>query len=129
MVKEVITTGRPPTGLPFSPGIKTEHFIFTSGIVGNKNPDTGEEVKGIEAQTRQTLENIKEILEAAGSSLSDIVSNTVYLTNLDNFRQMNEVYKTYFSKDLPVRATVLAGLVVPGALIEIQSVASCSSGQ
>ncbi len=129
MIKEVITTGRPPTGLPFSLGIKTEHFIFTSGIVGNKNPDTGDEVKGIEAQTRQTLENIKEILEAAGSSLSDIVSNTVYLTNLDNFRQMNEVYKNYFYKDPPVRATVLAGLVVPGAMIEIQSVASCSSGQ
>jgi len=129
MVKEVITTGRPPTGLPFSPGIKTEHFIFVSGTVGNKNPDTGEEVKGIEAQTRQSLDIIEEILEAAGSSLSDVVSATVYLPDIDNFLKMNEVYKEYFPKDPPARATISAGLVSPSMLVEIQCIAVRSSGQ
>ena len=129
MVKEVINTGRPPTGFPFSPGIKTEQFIFLSGQVGNKNPDTGEEVRGIEAQTRQCLEIIKETLEAAGASLSDVVSATVYLPNMNDFPKMNEAYREYFPKDPPARATVCASLISPSILVEIQCIAVRSSGQ
>ena len=129
MVKEVINTGGSPTGLPFSPGIKTEQFIFLSGQIGDKNPDTGEEVRGIEAQTRQCLEIIKETLEAAGASLSDVVSATVYLPNMNDFSKMNEVYREYFPKDPPARATVGASLVSPSMLIEIQCIAIRPSGQ
>ena len=129
MVKEVINAGRPPTGFPFSPGIKTGQFIFLSGKVGNKNPDTGEEVRGIEAQTRQCLEIIKETLEAAGASLSDVVSATVYLPNMNDFSKMNKVYREYFPKDPPARATVGASLVSPSMLIEIQCIAIRPSGQ
>ncbi len=129
MIREVIDTERPPTGFPFSPGIKTEQFIFLSGKVGDKNPDTGEEVRGIEAQTRQCLETIKENLEAAGASLSDVVSATVYLPNINDFSKMNEVYREYFPKDPPARATVGASLVSPSMLIEIQCIAIRPSGQ
>ena len=128
MVKQVVITPHPPK-FHYSAGIKTEQFIFVAGIVGNKNPDTGEEIKGIEAQTRQCLKNIKEVLEAAGSSLNDVVTTTVYIPNRDDFLKMNETYKTYFPKDPPARATIIAGLVSPSMLVEIQCIAVRSSGQ
>ena len=128
MAKQVIVTPHPPK-FHYSAGIKTEQFIFLAGIVGHENPDTGEEVKGIEAQTRQCLENIKEVLETGGSSLSDVVSTTVYIPNRDDFLKMNEVYKTYFPKDPPARATIIAGLVSPSMLVEIQCIAIRPPGQ
>ena len=128
MVKQVVITPH-PAKLPYSQGIKTEQFIFVAGQTGHKNRDTGEEIKGIEAQTRQCLEGMKEILESAGSSLSDVVNATVYLKNPGDFPQMNEVYKSYFPKDPPARATVIANLVSPSILVEIQSIACYSSGQ
>ena len=128
MIKQAIITPHPPK-FHYSAGIKTEQFIFLAGIVGHENPDTGEEVKGIEAQTRQCLENIKEVLETAGSSLSDVVSTTVYLPDMNDFPKMNEAYKAYFPKDPPARATVSAGLVSSKMLVEIQCIAVCSSGQ
>jgi len=128
MAKQVVITPHPPK-FHYSAGIKTEQFIFLAGIVGHENPDTGEEVKGIEAQTRQCLENIKEVLETAGSSLSDVVSTTVYLPDMNDFPKMNEAYKAYFPKDPPARATVSAGLVSSKMLVEIQCIAVRSSGQ
>ena len=122
MAKEVIITPH-PAKLPYSKGIKTEQFIFVAGMVGHKNPDTGEEVKGIEAQTRQCLENAKEVLEIAGSSLSDVVTATVYLLNRDDFPKMNEVFKAYFPEAPPARATLITPLVSPSALVEIQCIA------
>ena len=126
MAKEVIVTPHPPK-FHYSAGIKTKQFIFVAGIVGHQNPDTGEEIKGIEAQTRQCLENIKEVLENAGASLSDVVSTTVYLPNMDDFLKMDATYKAYFPKDPPARATIVAGMVLPGMLIEIQGIAGCPS--
>jgi len=128
MAKQAIITPHPPK-FHYSAGIKTEQFIFVAGIVGHENPDTREEIKGIEAQTRQCLENIKEVLETADSSLSDVVSTTVYLPDMNDFLKMNEVYKGYFPKDPPARATVSAGLVSPKMLVEIQCIAVRSSGQ
>ena len=128
MAKQVVITPH-PAKFYYSQGIKTEQFIFLAGIVGHENPDTGEEVKGIEAQTRQCLENIKEVLETAGSSLSDVVSTTVYLPDMNDFPKMNEAYKAYFPKDPPARATVSAGLVSSKMLVEIQCIAVCPPGQ
>jgi len=128
MVKQVITTSYPPR-MHYSRAIKTEQFIFVAGTAGDKEPDTGEEIKGIEAQTRRCLETIKEVLESAGSSLNDVVSTNVYLVNPDDHFKYNEVYKTYFPKDPPARATVVTGLLWPGMLIEIQCVACYSSSQ
>ena len=128
MAKQVIITPH-PAKFHYSQGIKTEPFIFVAGIAGQKNPDTGEEVTGIEAQTQQCLETVKEVLEAAGSSLSDVVSTTVYLRNPDDFLGMDETYKAYFPKDPPARATIVTGLVSPTMLVEVQCIACRSSSQ
>ncbi len=124
MTKRIITVPNMPK-LPLSPGIKAGDFIFVSGQVGHKNPKTGEEVRGLEAQTRQCLDSIKEVLEAAGSSLKDVVKVNVYLRNADDFARMNEVYESYFTKDHPTRCTVVPGLAHPNILIEIECIAYC----
>ncbi|MFC1904982.1 RidA family protein [Chloroflexota bacterium] len=121
MVREAIITPYPPRS-HYSRGIKTEQFIFTAGTVGDQNLDTGEKIGGIEAQTRQALETIKEILKLGGSSLDNVADTTVYITNRDDFLKMNEVYKTYFLKDPPTRTTLIVGLR-PGVLVEIKCIA------
>ena len=122
MAKQIITVPNKPN-LPLSPGIKAGDFIFVTGQGGFKNPATGEEIKGIEAQTRQCLDNMKAVLEAAGSSLKDVVKVNIYLRNVDDFAKMNEVYQSYFPEDPPARTTVQPGLITPAMLIEIESVA------
>jgi 2-iminobutanoate/2-iminopropanoate deaminase len=123
MKKQIITTKRPPR-FHYSQGVKTGQFIFTAQV-GNEDPESRKEIIGIEDQTRQTLENIKAILQSAGSSLSDVISTTVYLPNMEDFLQMNEVWKEYFPNDPPTRATVSAGLVSQKMLVEVQAIAVC----
>jgi len=121
MVKEVIIM--PNTDeQPFSSAVRAGDYIFLSGSGGFVDKD-GRKIKGIESQTRQCLENIKQVLEAAGLSLSDVVKVTVFITNADDFAQMNEIYKGYFTKDRPARSTVVTGLVNPDMLIEVECVA------
>lgn len=122
MKREIIKTkGAPSLPLPFSQAVRAGSFVFVSGQ-GPIDPDT-HEVKGeIKAQTERTLENTKAILEAAGASLENVVSMTVYLTDLKNFEAMNEVYIRFFPKDPPPRATVQAGLL-RGMLVEMQCIA------
>ena len=121
MVKEVIIM--PDTAdHPFSSAVRAGDYIFLSGTGGFVDKD-GLKVKGIKTQTRQCLENIKQVLEAAGSSLSDIVKVTVFITNADDFAQMNEIYKDYFTKDRPARSTVVTRLVNPDMLIEVECIA------
>ncbi len=124
MGKKVIKIPNSPE-LPFSPGIKAGDFIFVSGQPGYEDPVTGEEIKGIEAQTRQCLEGIKQVLVAAGSSLSDVVKVNVYLKNAADFTAMNKIYSSYFSKDQPARCTIVPDLVMPNMLIEIECMAYC----
>ena len=121
MAKQVSNVPKPK--FHFSQGITCDQFIFIAGTVGNTNPDTGEEVEGIEAQTHQCLNNIKRTLESLGSSLDDVVYTTVYVPNRDDFLKMNEIYATYFPKDPPVRATIIADLVSAKMLVEVQCIA------
>lgn len=122
MTKEVISVATQLAGVPISPGIKAGDYVFVSGQVGIVD-DKGKEVKGIEAQTRQCLEKVKQVLEAAGSSLSDVVKVTVFLANVDDFTKMNEVYQSFFRKDRPARSTVIVGLVHPDVLVEMECIA------
>jgi len=124
MVKKVIKVPGAPA-LPFSPGIKAGDFIFVSGQVGSENPATGEKMIGIAAQTRQCLEGVKQVLTAAGSSLSDVVKVNVYLKNAGDFSGMNEVYRSYFTEDQPARCTVVPDLTMPDMLVEIECIAYC----
>ena len=121
MVKEVIIMPNAASS-PFSSAVRAGDFIFLSGNGGFVDKD-GREVKGIKAQTKQTLENIKQVLEVAGSSLSDVVKVNVFITNAYDFAQMNEIYINYFTKDRPARSTVVTGLVRPDMLIEVECVA------
>ena len=104
MKKEVIL-GRP--GAPYAKAVKANGFLFVSGNVG-VDPKTGKVPGGdIEAQTRQILENLKELVESQGSSLADTVKVNVYLVNVRDFPGMNEVYKEYFVPEPPTRTTVV----------------------
>ena len=113
--------------LPFSAAVRAGDFIFVSGQGGFTGPGTDGAGKDVETQTRLCIENIKKVLEAAGSSLRDVVKVNTYLTDANAFAKYNEVYQRYFSKDQPARATVVTGLVLPNMLIEIECIAYCPS--
>ncbi|MBY8986715.1 MAG: RidA family protein [Candidatus Lokiarchaeota archaeon] len=119
---EVIDTGSPKAG-PYSLGIKTGNLIFISGQV----PDP--EKKGIREQTLSVLEKIKSILGASGANVSNIVKTSVFLKNMDDFRDMNQAYKDFFEKNgvnekYPARSTVEATCPMPSALVEIDAIAA-----
>ena len=123
MAKQVIMVPTALPGVPYSPGMKAGDYIFVSGQVGHVD-GKGNKVEGIEAQTRQVLENMKSVLTAAGASLSDVVKTTVFLVKADDFAKMNEVYKTFFDRDLPSRSTVIvAALARPEIIVEIECIA------
>lgn len=119
---EVIDTGSPKVG-PYSLGIKTGNLIFLSGQV----PDP--EKKGIREQTLSALEKIKSILGASGAKVSNIVKVSVFLKNMDDFSDMNQVYKDFFEKNgvnekFPARSTVEATCPMASALVEIDAIAA-----
>ena len=115
----------PATPYPFSPGVISNGLLFVSGQVG-ADPKTGKLVSGgVEAETAQTIQNIKAILEDGGASLNDIVSVTVYLSNMDDFAKMNAVYKQFFSEGAyPARTTVGVARLVFGASVEMTMTAA-----
>jgi 2-iminobutanoate/2-iminopropanoate deaminase len=124
VTKEIIRTANAPQPLgPYSQGVKVGNFLFVSGQAPI-DPRTGKVGENeIEAQTRQTLQNIKGIVEASGFSMQDIVRVTIFLKNVDDFKKMNEVYKTFFSDNPPTRTTVEANLVAPGMLVAMDAIA------
>ncbi|MFW6151265.1 MAG: RidA family protein [Chloroflexota bacterium] len=122
-MKEVVRTDKAPAAVgPYSAGIKAGDYVFVSGQ-GPLDPQTKKMPEGIEAQTKQTLENVKAIVQAAGASMADVVKVTVLLTDMGNFKAMNEAYKEYFPEPFPARATYGASLALPGMLIEIEAIA------
>ncbi len=123
MAKQVITVPTALPGVPYSPAIKAGDYVFVSGQVGHVDSQ-GNKLGGVEAQTRQVLNNVKRVLEAAGSSMDDVVKTTVFLVKAEDFSKMNEVYKTFFTKDLPARSTVIvAALARPEMVVEIEAIA------
>lgn len=126
MAKRVISIPGAPK-LPFSAAIVAGDYIFVSGQIGSVDAE-GKEVKEIEAQTRLCLENMKRVLVAAGVSLGDVVKVTIFLRNEEDFAKMNGIYQGYFPEDKPARSTVVAGLVLPSMLIEIDCIAYCQPG-
>lgn len=122
-MKEVIATDKGPKAIgPYSQAIKANGFIFTAGQVPF-DPATGQLVEGdIAKQTVRVLENLKAIVEAAGSSLDQAVKATVYLKDMGDFAAMNEVYARYFATNPPARSTVEAARLPRDARVEIELV-------
>jgi len=124
MKREAVQTDRAPKAIgPYEQAIKVDGFLFTAGQIPI-DPKTGNIVEGgIAPQTRQVLENLKGVLEAAGSSLDRVIKATVFLKNMADFAAMNEVYAEYFGSSKPARSTVAVAELPRGALIEIDLVA------
>lgn len=124
MKKEIISTVNAPAAIgPYSQGIKIGDFIFTSGQLP-VNPATGELVSEIKAATKQSLENVKAVLEQAGSSLDKAVKVVVFVSDMNNFGQVNEVYAEYFKENPPARSCVEVARLPKDALVEIEAIAS-----
>ena len=123
MPTQIIRTQDAPQPMgPYSQGIKAGQFLFVAGQ-GPTDSKTGKMASDIETQTRQTLHNVKAIIEAAGFSLSDVVKTSIFLKNGSDFQKVNEVYKTFFQNNAPTRTTVEVKFVAPNMLIEIDAIA------
>lgn len=123
-MKEVISTDKAPKAIgPYSQAIKAGGFVFTAGQVAF-DPATGQLVEGdVARQTARVLDNLKAIVEAAGSSLDRAVKTTVYLKDMNDFAAMNEVYARYFPKNPPARSTVEAARLPRDVRVEIDLIA------
>jgi 2-iminobutanoate/2-iminopropanoate deaminase len=114
----------PNTGLPYSPGIMAGGTLYLSGQLG-RDPKTAKLVPGgIEAETRQALTNLREVLRAAGMDFEDVVSVTTFIADFKEFEAYNKVYREFFKKDPPARATVGVSALNLGARIELQMIAA-----
>ena len=123
--RRVIRPARfPATGLPYSPGILAGDTLYLSGQLG-RAPETAKLVPGgIEAETRQALKNLGEVLRAAGMDYGDVVSVTAFITDFAEFQKFNAAYREVFASDQPARATVQVAALNLGARVEIQMIAA-----
>lgn len=123
MTKEVINTNNAPEAIgPYSQGVIVGDFVYTSGQIP-LNPVTGELVTDIKLATKQSMENIKAILEEAGTSLNNVVKTSIFLKDLNDFEAVNEVYGTHFIENKPARSCVQVAKLPKDAVIEIEVIA------
>jgi reactive intermediate/imine deaminase len=122
--KEVLKVPGAVEGLPFSPAIRVGNVIYLSGQLGNRIGTRELVPGGITAEARQTLENIRTVLEASGSSLDRVFKCTVFLADIADYSAMNAVYASSFSKDPPARSTVAGSGLALGARVEIECMAT-----
>lgn len=124
MEKKVLHTEKAPAAIgPYSQAIEVNGFVFASGQIPI-NPATGEMVQGdVKEQTRQALTNASEVMKAAGIDLNHVVKTTVFLSDMNDFAAMNEVYATFFSAPFPARSAVAVKTLPKGALVEVECIA------
>ena len=125
-MKEIINTKAAPAAIgPYSQAIKVGNLVYTSGQIPI-DPSTGSFVKGgIKEQTRQSLTNLKAVLEEAGLTMANVVKTTVFMADMNDFADMNAVYAEFFAEPFPARSAVAVKTLPTGALVEIEVVASC----
>ena len=124
-MNKIISTTKAPKAIgPYSQAVRTGNLIFTAGQLGI-DPESGILVEGdIKGETLQALTNIKEILEAEGSSLEKIIKTTVFLRDMNDFSLMNTIYASFFSSNPPARSTVQVAALPKNAAVEIEAIAS-----
>lgn len=123
MNKQVIKTDNAPEAIgPYSQGIIVGDFVYTSGQIPI-NPKTGIMETDIKLATKQSMENIKAILEEVGTSLENVIKTTIFLKDLNDFNVVNEVYATYFNENNPARSCVEVARLPKDAVIEIEAIA------
>jgi len=123
MKRTVVHTEKAPKAIgPYSQAIRTESMIYTAGQTG-LDPATGELIAGgVEEQTRQVLKNLQSVIEAAGSSIENVVKTTVFLKDMSDFPKMNAIYAEFFGENPPARSTVAVAGLPKGGLVEIEAV-------
>ena len=122
-MKKVISTTNAPAAIgPYSQAIEANGFVFASGQIP-VNPETGEIPEGIEAQAEQVLTNVKNLLEAAGTSVDQVVKTGVFIKNMDDFATINGIYAKYFAKDCPARSCVEVARLPKDVLLEMEAIA------
>ncbi|MCC5465921.1 RidA family protein [Pelosinus baikalensis] len=125
-MKEIIRTSKAPEAIgAYSQAVKVGDFLFASGQIPI-DPQTGNLIEGgIEAQTKQVMENVKHVLQAGGSDLDNVIKTTIYILKMEDFSVVNQVYGTYFTKNLPARSCVAVASLPKEALVEIEVVGYC----
>ena len=118
-----ISTDKAPAAIgPYSQAMVINNMVFTSGQIP-VDPVTGDIPEGIEAQTNQALTNVKNLLEAAGTSIDKVVKTTVFIQNMSDFSVINEIYQSYFSEPYPARSCVEVAKLPKGVLVEVEAIA------
>lgn len=123
-MKKVISTPKAPAAIgPYSQAIEINNMIFTSGVIPI-NPKDGTLVDGsIEDQTKQVFDNMKGLLEDAGTSLDKVIKTTVFIKDMNDFSKVNDVYSSYFTGDYPARSCVEVARLPKDVLIEVEAIA------
>jgi len=124
-MKKIISTNEAPAAIgPYSQAVRSGRFLFCSGQIP-LDPKSGQIITGgIATQTRRVMDNIASVLRAEGMTFDSIVKTTIFLTNLDDFQKVNEIYGSYFKQDPPARSTVQVSALPKGANVEIEVIAA-----
>lgn len=120
--KSVYTQHAPAAVGPYSQAVSTDQFVFASGQLGLV-PETAMLAEGVEAQTRQALQNLSAVLRAAGSDMDRIVKTTIFLADMSDFATVNRIYAEYFGDEPPARSTVQVAALPLGGRVEIEAIA------
>lgn len=124
MEKKIIATDKAPAAIgPYSQAIEAGGFVFASGQIP-VDPATGNIPDGIEAQAKQALTNVKNLMEASGLSMDNIVKTSVFIKDMNDFAKVNEVYATFFENDFPARSCVEVARLPKDVLIEVEVIAA-----
>lgn len=122
-MKKVISTSQAPAAIgPYSQAIEVNGMVYTSGVIP-VDPKTGEVAQGVQEQARQAMENLSHLLEAAGSSMDQVVKTTVFIKEMDDFGTINGIYQEFFHKDFPARSCVEVARLPKDVLLEIEAIA------
>ncbi|MCI5604925.1 MAG: RidA family protein [Clostridia bacterium] len=120
-MKEIKTTNAPAAIGPYSQAIVSGNLLFTSGQIPI-NPETGEIPNGVEAQARQALTNVKNLIEASGASIDNVIKTSVFIKDMNDFAKINEIYAEFFTEPYPARSCVEVARLPKDVLLEVETI-------